>query len=479
VVVLVGLVLLTFMTLRVGEYRFGEEEGYRIFALLDTVAGLEVNGSVRVAGVEVGKIESIELLDSRARVTLRIRPEIQIRKGAKAAVRAVGLLGDKFLEIVPGGETGLLADQDVIEQRAVSADLDRVLEQVSSIADDIKAVSGSLREAMGTEEGKQSLKEIVANIRDLTRNLNETVKQNQANIEKAIANIKDFSGFLKDELPKLFKEDLPRLLDTLNRVAAKLEKGEGTLGKLLTDEGVYNKLDAALGSLKGISEKLEKGEGTIGKLLTDDKAYESLTSTLQGLGGAVSRIEKLKVFVGFRNEYELADRQDDEAHGNKGYFSLQLKPREDKYYLVEIVDDPRGRVRRTVTTDQVTGVTSDVLEIERQLKFSALFAKRFGDLDLRIGLMENTFGLGADYLFLNDAVRLSLDAWDFNSDDPLNPQARLKATARYDPFKYVFLQAGYDNFLNEEIDTGFVGGGLRFEDDDLKYLLGGAASFLR
>jgi hypothetical protein len=51
--------------------------------------------------------------------------------------------------------------------------------------------------------------------------------------------------------------------------------------------------------------------------------------------------------------------------------------------------------------------------------------------------------------------------------------ARLKFTAALSFLKYFFVQAGYDNILNKKVDTFFVGGALRFEDDDLKYLLGG------
>ena len=86
--------------------------------------------------------------------------------------------------------------------------------------------------------------------------------------------------------------------------------------------------------------------------------------------------------------------------------------------------------------------------------------------------MENTFGIGAEYSFFKDRFQIGLDAWDFNSDDPQMDEFRLKAVGRYLPFKYLFIQGGYDNFLNQEIDTLFVGAGFRFEDDDLKYLMG-------
>ncbi|MBI3609136.1 MAG: MCE family protein [Nitrospirae bacterium] len=467
-VILLGALILSYMTFTVGGYRFGREAGYRLYALFDTVAGLDTKSGIRVAGVGVGKVETIALQDGQAKVALRIKPEVKLRKGTQAAVRATGLLGEKYIELIPGTGEGFLQDGDTMAESERVADLDRLINQFSTVAADIKTVSASLREALGTEEGKQSLKEIVANIRELSRNLNVAVKDNRENFTKAVANIQEASASLKEDLPKLL-ESLKHTSEKLDVIATKVEKGEGTLGKLVQEEGVYNKLDSALEGLNSVTKKLEKGEGTIGKLFTDEKAYDQITTTLEGLSNAVSHLERFKTVIGFRNEYQF------DSEKNKGYFSLQLQPREDKFYLLELVDDPRGRV--TSTTTQVVGVTGAVTELktDRQLKINAEFGRRFSDVALRIGLMENTFGLGTDLYLFNDALRFSADAWDFNSNDPLNKHVHLKGTASYSFFKYLFVQGGYDNLINKKLGTGFAGGGIRFEDDDLKYLVGSGA----
>ncbi len=313
----------------------------------------------------------------------------------------------------------------------------------------------------------------MANVRELSRNLNETVKSNRDNFTKTVANFEAFSRGLKQDGPEVMAslkralaqvEEIGKKLDT---VAARLERGEGTIGKLLKNEDVYTKLDSALGNLDAITKKVERGEGTIGKLFSDEKAYEQLTTTLEGIGGAVSRIQRFKTIVGLRSEYQTHTGE------NKGYFSVTLQPRDDKFYTLELVDDPRGQVRRTTT--QIDGnAPVATLETRRRLKITALFGKRYADLILRAGLVENSFGAGADVLFFKDTLRFSIDAWAFNNDDPLSDRAHLKATGSYSLFRHLFVQGGYDNFLNKKSDTFFVGGGLRIEDDDLKYLLGSA-----
>jgi phospholipid/cholesterol/gamma-HCH transport system substrate-binding protein len=467
ITVILGVVLLTYMTFTVGNFKWGRADGYRLISLFDSVAGLDIKSTVRVAGVEVGKVETVELSEGKARVTMRIRPEVKLKHGAKATVRAAGLLGEKYLEIIPGEAEGFLQDQDQIPQSIESADLDRLIQQFSSIAEDVKVVTSSLRGALGEREGEESLKEIVANIRDLSRNLSVTVKENREAFGKTVQNFQEFSSFIKEEAPKL--------VESLNRIVVRLEKGEGTLGKLLTDEGVYAKLDSTLENLNRITQKVEKGEGTIGKLFADDSAYENLNSTLEGFSNAVSRIERFKTTIGFRNEYQFAEQE------NKGYFSLKLQPRGDKFYLLEVADDPRGRTTKTTTDIVTNGVPSSTTTIEsrRKLKFSAVFGKRFSDLGLRAGLIENTIGAGTDYHLLDDRLRFSLDVWDFNSDDPESQKPRLKTTVSYAFFKFLFVQGGVDNILNQRLSTPFGGAGITLEDDDLKYLLGSASLLAR
>jgi len=520
-VVLIGVAFLTYMTFKVGGYRFGQEEGYQIYAEFDSVAGVDLKTPVKIAGVTVGTVERIDLSDTKARLTLRIKPEVKIRKGAQTLIRSAGLLGEKYIEIInpegdgtgtlsetpepsdaqpsqrpsswlvprdliqemavwfeqlgpnpayadeaeaqqPAGRDSFVKEGEVIEQKGKSADMDQLINQLNAISDDLKAVSHTLKEVLGTKEGEKSLQEIIRNIQELTRNLKDVVKENRGNLTKTVANLEEFSKFLK--------ESGPRLLESLNQITDKVERGEGTLGKLIEDEEIYNRLNGTLADVKRVTEKIRSGEGTVGKLIFEEEAYNNLNSTLKSLGTTLNRLAALRVFVSFRNEYQL------DTSDNKGYFSLRLQPQDYKYYLIEVADEPRGRVIKTTTDTTTTVPPSPVItttiKTERKLRVSAEFARRFGDVWIRGGLVENSFGMGSDYDLLGDHLRLSLDAWDFNSEDPEMEHARLKFTGALSFLKYFFVQAGYDNILNKKVDTFFVGGAIRFEDDDLKYLLG-------
>ncbi len=526
--VLAGIILLTYLTFQVGGIPWVRAKGYTISALFDSVAGLELQASVEVAGVEVGKVERIYLEGGRAVVVMRIRSEVQIPADSSARIRVTGLLGEKYVEIIPGGERAYLQEGGRIRKGESPADIDVLVSKVMAVADDIKAVTASLRRVFGTDEGEEGLRNILDNLGELSRALREIIADNQDRIdrlvtnadnmlaslqdivktnrpsfEKTLRNLEGFSETINRDVPGLLENlnklsgdltgvvgenrenikasianirqvvtKLDKSLDSLSVVAKRLEKGEGTIGKLLTDETAYQEIKGAATSIHKVTERLEKGEGTIGKLLTDETAYESLNTTLAGVSRYLSQADRFRTFVGFRAEY-----QTDEAE-TKGYFSLKIQPREDKFYLFEIVDNPRGD-RRTIDREFVTvnpdGTVSrsTVREVKREDKvtFTLLYGRRFGNTTLKAGLMENTFGLGLEQAIWNDRLVLTLDAFDFSSGKDDNDVTHLTAGLRFHFFDRFFIHTGVDDMLSGDYRTFFIGAGLMFSDEDIKFLL--------
>jgi len=445
--VLAGSVILLYMTFVVGKYDFGPKKGYRVVAIFDSVAGLDVQAAVRMAGVRIGTVEAVELEDSRAKVILRIDPGVRIVRGAEAGVKTMGLLGDKFVDImpprgaVPHERSGVYGENDRIESTSSPSDVDKLVGQLSAISDDIKQVTASLRQVFGTQRGEQSMEDILHDLRQTT------------------ANIKEFSFALKG--------DGGELIVRLNELAGNLNGiiGENRENLKVTMENIREtsrSAEMALASIENISKRIDNGEGTLGKLVNNDGMYNNIDSAVKGLGDYVSKVERLKTTIAFRSEYMFPK--------SKSYFTLELKPRPDQYYIAEILNDPYGKYTRTETV--TNGVPSVTETYEDKLKFSVEFAKRWGNLALRLGLIESKGGLGGDVFLFNDRVKFSIDAWNMNSTEPKNDNTHMKATATWQVNKVLFVNGGYDNFLNTDRAAGFAGIGLRFDDDDLKYLIG-------
>ena len=451
--VIFGSMILLVMTFAVGKYQFGMNKGYILQATFDSVAGLDVKSAVRMAGVKIGTVEKVELENSRAKVIMRIDPKVQIPRRTEAMIKTLGLLGEKYVEFVPqsnaepqpvSAERSPYYQSDDRVQATVSpSDVDKLINQLSSISDDIKHVTGSLRQVFGTERGTRSMEDILGDLR------------------QTMANVREFSHTLRSDGGELVMR-LNELVASLNNVV-----NENRDNLKMTMENVREaskSAEQALASIEKTTQKIEHGEGTIGKLLNDDSMYNNIDIAAKGLGDYVTRIERLKTTIGFRSEYMFPL--------SKSYATLEIKPRPDQYYIVEITNDPYGKYTRTVESTTPPGGQYVSESYSYTYEFSVEFAKRWGNFVARLGLIESTGGAGVDYFAFNDRLKFSFDAWNFDSNDPVNPKPHLKAAVSFQPFKYLFVNAGYDNFLNIGLRTPFIGAGLRFDDDDLKYLLG-------
>lgn len=485
--VTVVLIVFAYMTFTVGEFRLFKPKGYKVYVAFPSVAGVDEKSRVKIAGVDAGTIKKIEIVEGKARLTLRLDPGVIIRKDSKASIKGLGLLGEKYLEITPGSpEQPPLREGDTITQIVQLADLDKLLTHLSLAAEDISGFMKSLNEVVGSEDAKKKMKDTISNIREITEgvnriietndkrlnrilanldeitmNINDLVKENRKSLNQTVYNIQEFSDSLKTKGPELV-ENLKKATDDIRSV---IQENRGTVRETMDNLKLASKkAETAIDSIDKVVKRMDRGEGTIGKLMTDEKLYKSLDSAAE----YVARATRFKTFFDFRTEYMERDSN------YKGYFGVTLQPTKEKLYLLQIVSDPRGKVTTTditITTDSEIKTIKEE-KVEDKLKFSAQIGRRYKDAAVRVGLFENTFGLGGDYFFFDDKGRLSLEVWDFNSKETGNDSAHLKASANYTLFKYIFLNTGYDNFLNKERRNYFFGGGIRFEDEDLKYLLG-------
>lgn len=464
--VLIGIILLVYMSLRVGGMQFGREEGYEIFIRFDSAAGLDKDASVRVAGVEIGRIRDIALQNNKAKVTLRIKPDVKIGKDFTAVLKTKGLLGERYIELVPGSPNApSLEHGGELTRITTYTDIDKLIGVLGDAAADIKKATESIGNVLGGREGQASLKNIITNIEEIAERLNKVVTTNDEKFGRIVSNLEVFSDDLKGRGPDILK-GLKEVADNLNQVIAEnkdtlkdgfsnLKSATQKLGETMNTinriaKNAEPKIDDSVNSINNIVKKIDKGEGTVGKLINDASVHDNLNKTLTGVNSYLGRIGSFKTFLGYRSEY-LFDISD-----TKNYISLKLQPKADKYYLIEAVEDPRGKSR---------------VELKDSLNLSVQIAKRFKDLTLRGGLIESTGGFAMDYYMFKDRLRFTFEAFDF--DKNRNPHLKTSLTLNLN--KYIFVTGGYDDFVSRvKLSTPFFGIGLYFEDEDIKYLLSGA-----
>ncbi|NNF83557.1 MAG: MCE family protein [Deltaproteobacteria bacterium] len=488
--VLVGIVTLTFFTFRVSKMGGIGVKGYKLIVSFETAAGLEPKANVKMAGVPVGKVEAIELEGTRARLVLRIREGVRIPIDSVVSIQSQGFLGEKYVEILPGKETSqILPPGGRVTNTIPPANLDEIIRKVSIISEDLKNFTNTLSETLGTEEGRKALSDIVRNIRETSEVLRTVVAGNEERLNRILANVDTLSADMK-EISAANKEDLRVMIANLRSFSETLKTEAPGLARNLQEmseqvggvvgenrenirESIANiknasaKLDNTLDSAGKVLARIERGEGTLGKLVSDNTTIDTLNDTLEGINRYVRKTESLKTFLDYRLEYQT------EPSEYKHYVNLRLQPSADKYYLLGVVDDPRGKFdssETTTTTSPGGTVRTKQESFSDDLTFTAMVAKRFSALTIRGGVMESTGGVGLDYHLLKDRLTIGVDAFDFSRED----QPHLKVFGNYDIVKNLFITGGVDDILNDEgnFRTFFFGFGIKFEDEDLKTLLG-------
>lgn len=498
-------VIIGIFTFKIGGDRmpWQADDGYRLHVGFDSIGGLKPKSKVRYAGVDVGYVESIALEEGRARVTINLDPNIKIPGNARFLIGSSGLMGDKFVAISGGTpRAGVLADDDRVYGDA-PVDMDQLIASINRVGQDIGDITASLKEAIGTGEERNRLAVILENVEVLSASLAKTATANDQALTDTIANFRSITSDLKI-LVSASRDDVGEsvsdirivtasLAQTLPGIAADLERVLQNLNEMLeanrpdVDKTARNvasaseNLDRSMDGFSSIVYKMDSGRGSIGKLINEDRFHENLNDAVVEIKQAanevrsfIGRVSDYRVYVGYRGEYYR------DAEEWKNYISLKIQPRPDKYYLFEIVNHPRGRGVEEEFFYDFTDPPDFVGDSNRihytrttwnfsDSVYSFQIAKNFHRLTLRGGLIENSGGFGVDLNVHRKKLWLSLDGWDFNrSSDP-----HFKLYGRWEVGDTFYVTGGWDDFLlqRDRGDDIFFGAGLKFEDNDIKYLL--------
>lgn len=474
-----ALIILGVFILRIEQIRWTKgEERPIVQAVFPSVAGLDAKSAVRIAGVRVGIVEKIALEGARALVTLRIDPNVKLRQGASARVRSLGMLGEQFVELEPGPLGNPPLPAGTILTGASPTGFDQVLDSANGVAADVKSVTENFRRTLGGAEGERRIAEIVDNVRELTAAIKNMVNENRGELAATIGNMREFSQTLKTELP-ILAEKLGRLADGLDQMVA--ENRANIHDSLANVKDLTGRLRTSADNLNSISGKIDRGEGSIGKLVNDGTTVDNLNATLNSvqagvdtLRNTIGRIEKWRVDMDMRAE-SLPSVSD-----SRSSFGFDLSTKDRRFFRVGVVDSPLGSSKTTteyITTTLPDGTSTTITE--KRVKESDAFTinaqvgYRLGGTSVRAGLFESHGGIGIDQYVWKDKLALTLEAFDFNREKK-NPHLRFEG--RYLWTKNIYSFAGYDAPPSRDRRSVLFGVGITWRDDDIKYLLGTASS---
>lgn len=428
---------------------------------------------------------------------LEIDPGDETRQGADGRTQTYSLLGPSCptygddrpksdpCKQIPNVIEATTPDMLMHRIEQTLPNVDRVLESVRDLSEDVRRivngpmqsvanrVDGLVQREAGTiasiieraDRSMSKIEQIADDLRSLTKDADPRVQRILANLDEASGEAKALVATAKQEL-------------------------EST-GGALRDK--LDKLDGVIGNTESITEKIDKDQGTLGRLVNDPAIADNVEAITQDAKGFLGTLFGLKTYVGLRSEFNVF------AGLARHYVTVELHTRPDKYYLIELEKGPRGNYPDvTLTFDPTVDPNHWVRRsvIEDKVRFTFQFAKRFGWMTLRYGIKESTGGVGMDIdqRWWGRNLRFSADVFDATFDR----FPRVKLALAYEIFRHVYVLGGIDEVLNQpdelsivsgtsdvpiQFDTfrfgrdAFFGAMLRFNDEDLAALLtvGGSA----
>lgn len=323
-----GMVILGGLTFYAGGFEDWLKNRYTVRAFFDKVDGLDEEDGVTLAGVEVGKVKGMKVSDSRVEVTLLIDGDAVLREDSVARIESESLLGGKYVGVSVGSpETRRLKEGDTV-QTEEAADITKMLQSVADVAGDLRTMVRSFNANQDklVSQIEDILGENRENIRTSFESLSRIVTENEDDIRKTIVALRDAGPQLKEAM------------ESVNAIAKKIERGEGTIGKLVQDDTLYTdmkelssslheasstvtrimgdneedirtivaslseatpKLEQTMDRIDKIAQKIENGEGTIGKLVQDDTLYKEATRMFKEAGHAAEDVREQVPIITF------------------------------------------------------------------------------------------------------------------------------------------------------------------------------------
>lgn len=272
--------------------------GYRLFASFSNVQELKPGDRVKMAGVEVGRVEKIQLDGTKAKITMKMKRDAEVKTDSVATIKFTGLMGQNYVSIEFGSEGAPQATDGAILATKEQPDLSLMMAKIDDVATGVqnmtKSFSGlKLDEFLGPfidfmKDNRAPLTATISNINSVTHQ----VASGQGTVGKLIYDDALYTSALNTvtNLEATLTDARATIADARS-IVEQVNAGQGTAGKLIKDDTLYKETTASMTNLKEILQKINQGQGSVGKLVNDQEFYRNAKLTLQKLDKATEGLE--------------------------------------------------------------------------------------------------------------------------------------------------------------------------------------------
>jgi phospholipid/cholesterol/gamma-HCH transport system substrate-binding protein len=475
---------------------------YNIYTVnFKEISGLSKKADIKIAGVKIGWVEDIALINGGdiVDVKLCINPDVQIRYDAIVEIRQDGLLGSKFIDLNPGDNSlPILESGKKFNKFGKSAaSVEDIIYRFKNVAENVQELTNNFKTSFGQDQ-QEMMALMIKNVYEASNKIatfSDVLIQNQNNINLIVNDLRNFtesipliSNDFRKLTQKLDSNVLPAFQESMEKISDVFDRDFSTVSN----------------NINSIASKINQGQGLIGKIINDERIYDDVCASTNKIRTFLDSADKIAIVNDSHFESMFRPGEDYEYKDSKGYLGFRFHTSEDQYYLLQFVGSQRGTIIRNdiyanyadefgrpYSLQDLTeiGAASEgafrVLLPQSKInvfrrdstKYSFQFAKIFDNLASRIGLFENSFGMAIDYELPlhSDYIRwiTTFEAFDFHGQSRIDDRRpHLKWLNRLFFLKNIYMSFGIDDFVSKHNTNAFFGIGVRFVDDDIKYIIG-------
>ncbi|MDH4466580.1 MAG: MlaD family protein [Bacteriovoracaceae bacterium] len=422
---------------------FGDFAKYR--ALVKDATGIYPRTAIKVAGINAGTIKDIKLQGDSALLTFDLDRSIPVTVNSYLRIKTIGFLGEKYLDIVVGPPTEKRLKENEYINVSGGAGLEDLGKDASEILAEVKDIVKMVREAIRNEKTQNLVRDILDNANDALAVVKRITTENEAKLNRIVDSVDRLTAQLAYQTDANERDSL----------MADLKK----IGPILDD------VKASSADLKIIMADVRAGKGTVGKLLRDEEVVDQVTETLSSVNTLMGRINNLQAELSVYSGYNS-------DQGGATEINVDLYTAPERFFRLGVATNEFGPDAAEETETTTTGTDgykyTEKKEVDRNgFRFNLQMGRRFHQFAIRVGLIESTGGMGADYDVTSLGTRFSAEIFDFSKDSGAN--LRLKTDVRV--WNIIYTRLSLEDILTTN-RSFTVYAGLVFTDDDIAALLG-------
>jgi phospholipid/cholesterol/gamma-HCH transport system substrate-binding protein len=251
-----------------------QKREYTLTILYNNVNGLQEGNPITIAGLAVGKVEEMKLIGTAIAVKVQIQNKVQFPVDSKAYIKSSSLMGGKLIAITPGIESGVLHNSDTLTG-SYEADLTELTSTLAPISSNVLGILERVNSTFD-EKTRHNIQGILADVNRSSSELERIIHDEGQRLDFAIGNFALFSSNLSrfainlDSIALSQRTNLDTSMATIRIVTYNLQQASQNL------KSTTQSLDVVLG-------KIEKGHGTLGKLIHEEKLYNDIDSLASNL----------------------------------------------------------------------------------------------------------------------------------------------------------------------------------------------------